>query len=155
MAPGWLAALGRALARHDFVASRYEFAKLNPPRVTQTRPESQSAGLNSYTYPPFLPHAGGGGLGVKAALHRAVGGFDETMPVLEDTDYCWRVQLAGTPLVYVPEAVVHVRSRRDLAGMFRQNLVFGEGNVAIYKQVSPAAGCRGWDRGPACCAGPS
>jgi glycosyltransferase involved in cell wall biosynthesis len=137
VAPGWLAALGWALARHDFVASRYEFAKLNPPRVARTRPESQSAGLNAYTYPPFLPHAGGGGLGVKAALHRAVGGFDETMPVLEDTDYCWRLQLAGTPLVYVPDALVHVRSRHDLGGMFRQNLVFGEGNVAIFKKYRP------------------
>jgi len=137
VAPEWLAALGRALARHDFVASRYEFAKLNPAWVTRARPESQGAGLNPYTYPPFLPHAGGGGLGVKAALHRAVGGFDETMPVLEDTDYCWRLQLAGTPLVFVPEAVVHVRSRGDLRGMFRQNLVFGAGNVAIYKKYRP------------------
>jgi glycosyltransferase involved in cell wall biosynthesis len=132
VAPGWLAAMAEALETHDFVASRYEFAKLNPPPVAGARPESQSAGLNPYTYPPFLPHAGGGGLGVKAVLHRAIGGFDEAMPVLEDTDYCWRLQLAGTPLVFVPDAVVHVRSRRDLAGIFRQNLAFGEGNVAIY-----------------------
>jgi glycosyltransferase involved in cell wall biosynthesis len=132
VAPGWLAALAAALADHDLVASRYEFTKLNPPWVHGARPESQSAGLNPYTYPPFLPHAGGGGLGVTAALHRSVGGFDEELRVLEDTDYCWRLQLAGTPLVFVPDAVVHVRSRSDLAGMFRQNLRFGDGNVAIY-----------------------
>lgn len=134
VAPGWLAAMAEALDRHDLVASRYEFARLNPPTVAGARPESQSEGLNAYTYPPFLAHAGGGGLGVKAALHRAVGGFDEAMRVLEDTDYCWRLQLAGTPLAFVPDAVVHVRSRGDLGGIFRQNLAFGEGNVAIYKK---------------------
>lgn len=134
VAPGWLAAMGEAVAEHSFVAARYEVAKLNPPWIAAARPHPQETGLNPYTYPPFLPHAGGGGLGVRKDLHEAVGGFDESLPALEDTDYCWRLQLAGTPLYYVPEAVVHIRYRPDLAGNFRQLLSFGEHNVLIYRR---------------------
>ncbi len=133
VAPGWVAALGTALASHDFVASRYEIERLNPPRIAASRGNPQAEGLNPYTYPPFLPHAGGGGLGVKRSLHRQVGGFDETMSVLEDTDYCWRIQLAGTPLVFAGDAVVHIRYRQSLDGIFRQTLAYGEHNVAIYR----------------------
>ena len=73
------------------------------PRWSPGRGNFQRDGLIPYTYPPFLPHAGGSSLGVKRALHEAIGGFDEDLPALEDTDYCWRIQLAGTPLVLVPE----------------------------------------------------
>ena len=132
VAPGWLDAMGRALAAHPFVASRFDLARLNPEWVQASRENPQGAGLNPYTYPPFLPHAGGSGLGVRRAAHAAVAGFAEDMPALEDTDYCWRLQLAGVPLVFVPDAVVHVRLRHDLAGIFRQALVYGEHNVRIY-----------------------
>ncbi len=132
VAPGWLAAMGRALAEHEFVASRYDTGPLNPAWVRQVHANPQRDGLNPYTYPPFLPHAGGGGLGVRAELHRAVGGFDESMPALEDTDYCWRIQLAGHAFHFVPEAVVRIRFRDTLAGLYRQSLSFGEHNVRIY-----------------------
>ena len=137
VASGWAQALAQALDRHPFVASRFDLARLNPPWVLASRENPQERGLNPYTYPPYLDHAGGSGLGVRRAVHEAVGGFDESMPVLEDTDYCWRIQRAGTPLVFVPEAVVHVRLRHDLGGVFRQALSYGEHNVAIYKKYLP------------------
>jgi GT2 family glycosyltransferase len=133
-APGWLAAMGRALREHDFVACRYDQARLNPEWLCASRETPQGAGLNPYVYPPYLPHAGGSSLGVKRAVHQAVGGFDESMPALEDTDYCWRIQLAGTPLVFVPDALVHIRMRTDLGGIFRQALFHSEWNVAIYRR---------------------
>lgn len=134
VAPGWLAAMGRALTEHDFVASRYEIARLNPPWVAQSRSHAQEEGLNPYTYPDFLPHAGGGGLGVKRRLHQQIGGFDESLPALEDTDYCWRLQLAGTPLVFAGDAVVHIRYRHHLGGLFRQLVQYGVYNVLLYKR---------------------
>ncbi len=135
--PGWVGALASALDEHGFVASRFDLAGLNSPWVLESRDNPQERGLNPYTYPPYLDHAGGSGLGVLRAIHEAVGGFDETMPALEDTDYCWRIQRAGTPLVFVPDAVVQVRLRHDLGGMFRQALSYGEHNVAIYKKYRP------------------
>jgi glycosyltransferase involved in cell wall biosynthesis len=147
---GWLAALDAALDRHELVACRYETSRLNPPETR--RPHPQEHGLNPYTHPPFLPHAGGGGLGIRRSLHEAVGGFDEDLPALEDTDYCWRVQLRGTPLVFAGDAVVHIRFRGGLGGNFRQLYRYGRYNVLIYTRyrahgmprLSPIPGLLRW-----------
>jgi glycosyltransferase involved in cell wall biosynthesis len=92
---GWLAAISRALDAHPFVASRHEVARLNAPEVLESRQSGQLQGLQHYSYPPFLPHSGGCGLGVQRWLHERIGGFDPEFLHLEDTDYCWRAQLAG------------------------------------------------------------
>ncbi len=150
VAPGWLAAMGRALAGHGFVACRYDNEKLNPTWVQRTHLNPQKDGLTAYSYPDYLPHAGGGGLGVRREVHEAVGGFDESMPALEDTDYCWRIQRAGTPLTFVPDAVVYIRHRHDLGSVFRQGVSYGEHNVLIYKKYRPLGMPRlGWMPGAA------
>lgn len=134
VAPGWLEGMGRALAVHDFVACRYDNEKLNPVWVQRTHLNPQKDGLTAYDYPPFLPHAGGGGLGVRRSVHEAVGGFDESMPALEDTDYCWRIQLAGHGFHFAPEAVVYIRHRHDPGSIYRQGVSYGLHNVLIYKK---------------------
>jgi len=142
---GWLTAMGRALTEHGLVAARYDAERLNPPAVAASRENPQRDGLIPYTYPPFLPHAGGSSLGVRAALHRAVGGFDEDLPALEDTDYCWRIQLAGTELVSVPDAVVHIRYRAGTWALVRQSYRFGIYNVLMCRRYR----VRGMGRLPA------
>ena len=137
VAPGWLAAMARALAEHEFVACRYDNEKLNPPEVQRTHLNPQRDGLTTYSYPPFLPHAGGGGLGVRKSVHQEVGGFDESLPALEDTDYCWRIQLAGHGFAFVPDAAVYIRHRHDLGGVFRQGMSYGKHNVMIYAKYRP------------------
>jgi glycosyltransferase involved in cell wall biosynthesis len=137
VAPGWVAAIGEALGRYDFVASRFDVEKLNPPQWRAGRGTPQRDGLQRYWYPPFLPHAGGCGLGIKRALHEAIGGYDESWPVLEDTDYCFRVQLSGTPLHFVPEAVVHIRFPQTRRGVYRQAYTWGQHNVRLYKRYRP------------------
>jgi GT2 family glycosyltransferase len=134
VAPGWVAAMAAALARYGLVASRYDAARLNPPAVRDLHATPQTEELPRYDYPPFLPHAGGGGLGVRRELHERVGGFDESMPALEDTDYCWRLQLAGVEMGFARDALVHVRYRPTLAGNFRQAFSYGEHNVRIYRR---------------------
>lgn len=134
VAPGWLEGMGRALADHDFVACRYDNEKLNPVWVQRTHLNPQKDGLTAYDYPPFLPHAGGGGLGVRRSVHEAVGGFDASMPALEDTDYCWRIQLAGHGFHFAPEAVVYIRHRHDPGSIYRQGVSYGLHNVLIYKK---------------------
>lgn len=129
---GWLAAMARALEEHDFVAARYDAVLLNPEPVVRARANPQEHDVIPYTYPPFLPHAGGSSLGVKRWLHEAVDGFDEELPALEDTDYCWRIQLRGTPLSLAPGAVVHIRYRAEAGGLFRQSFTFGVYNVLLY-----------------------
>jgi GT2 family glycosyltransferase len=145
VAPGWLEAMGRALASHDFVACRYDNEALNPAWVQRTHLNPQKDGVTRYDYPPFLPHAGGGGLGVRRSVHEEVGGFDESMPALEDTDYCWRIQLAGHELAFAPDAVVRIRHRHDPGSIFRQGVSYGRHNVLIYRKYRPLGMPRlGW-----------
>lgn len=148
VAPGWLAALGRILEDREFVACRYDNEKLNPEWVRRTHLNPQKDGLTAYDYPDFLPHAGGGGLAVRRHVHEAVGGFDESMPALEDTDYCWRIQLAGYGFTFAPDAVVSIRHKHGLGGIFRQGMSYGKHNVLIYKKYRPLGMPRlGWTPG--------
>ncbi|MDA8105738.1 MAG: glycosyltransferase [Nitrospiraceae bacterium] len=137
VAPGWVAAMGRALSQHEFVACRMDIEKLNSLWVRKTHRNPQSDGIQQYTYPRYLPHAGGSTIGVKRRLHEEVGGFDETMIRLQDTDYCWRIQLKGVALHFVPDAVIHVRFRTDLRGIFRQARGCGEYNAKICSKYRP------------------
>lgn len=132
--PGWLAAIGSALSEHDFVASRLDIEKLNPPWIAARLRNPQAAGLQRVAYPPFLCHAGGSGLGIKRALHRRVGGFDVSLPRLQDTDYCFRVQLLGTVLHFAADAVVHVRYSSNSALLFRQARLWAQYNELMYKR---------------------
>jgi glycosyltransferase involved in cell wall biosynthesis len=133
--PGWLRAMGEALSEHDFVACRMDFKKLNPPwleEITQDH-EQQRDGFLKAWFPPYLPHAGGGSLGVKKFLHDAVGGFDESLPYNHDTDYCFKIQLKGTELRFVRDAVMHVRCRDTLSGLFHQARHWAEYTALLYK----------------------
>ncbi len=131
VAPGWVAAMGEALCRHEFVAGRFETAKLNPEWM---HGHEQEHGLQTIWYPPWLPHAGGGNMGFTRALFDAVGGFDEEMVHLQDTEFCFRVQKLGHSLHFVPDAVLHVRRRDSLLGHYRQSRNYAEYNVIIAKR---------------------
>jgi glycosyltransferase involved in cell wall biosynthesis len=132
--PGWLAAMGRALQEHDFVANRMDFEKLNPFFAAAGMRSPQGSDVQKIGYPPYLAHAGGCGLGVKRALHEAVGGFDESLRLLEDSDYCFRLQIVGVELHFVPDAVMHIRLSSDLRALFNQQRRWAEFNVLMYKR---------------------
>ncbi len=129
---GWLAAMAWALEQHDLVGCRFDVSKLNPPWAAQINP--QVKGLQRLWYPPYLPHTGAGGTGVKRHLHDAIGGFNEAILRLSDTDYCLRLQMQGAELHFVPDAVVHVRNRTSLKGIYQQSRGFAEHNILLAKQ---------------------
>ena len=131
---GWVAAMGTALTQHHFVACRIDDEKLNPPEIRRMRGNNQRDGIQPYRYPPYLPHAGGGTLGVKRVLCDAVGGFDEALPYLHDTDFGWKLQRMGIELHFVPDAVLHIRYRETLRSLYRQAGNYGEYNVMLYKR---------------------
>lgn len=138
VAEGWVAAMGRALSQYDFVACCIDGEKLNESWTARYRAvHPQSRGLLEYKYPDYLPHAAGSGLGIRRDIHQAQGGFDETLLCLEDTDYCWRLQLAGIKLHFVPEAVIYYRFRHSVEGLYQQACRWGEYNVFLYKKYRP------------------
>ena len=133
VADGWIDGLVSELHDHEAAASRHEIERLNGQQSRRLHGDpAQQHGLSSYTNPPFLDHAGGCGLGVRRDVFEALGGFEESYVALEDTDFCWRLQLAGHRLVFAPDAVVHVRFPSTLAGAFRQAARYGRYNVYIY-----------------------
>ena len=134
---GWVAAMGSALSHYNFVACRIDIKKLNEMWIQKSHGHPQEFGLNVYRYPPYLPHGGGGTIGVKKILYQTIGGFDESLPYLHDTDFCWRLQRSGTKLHFVPDAVMHVRYRDNLRGLYRQAQSYGEYNVLLYKRYRP------------------
>ncbi|WP_285596790.1 glycosyltransferase family A protein [Kineosporia sp. NBRC 101731] len=137
--PTWLEALGAALAENTFIAGRFEPCKLNSARAYRSRPLQQSSGLQESPFGPDLPHAGAGNMAVRRDVFEAVGGFDAEVETLEDTDLCWRIQLAGSPLVFVPQAIVHVRLRSSATSVWRQGRAYGRAAALLetrYGKVS-------------------
>ena len=134
VAPGWVAAMGQALAKYEVVACRLEAGKLNPPWVSAARRAPQSDGLQKFRRLPHFVHAGAGTLGVRRAVHEAVGGFDESMLFVSDTDYCFRIQLAKTEIHFVPDALIHLRYRDSLTSLYRQGRRWETYNVFLYKK---------------------
>ncbi|MDP9825966.1 glycosyltransferase family 2 protein [Kineosporia succinea] len=131
VAEDWLSTMTAALARNPFVAGRFESRKLNSERVWRSRPLQQDTGLQESPFGPGLPHAGAGNMGIKRDVFLAVGGFDQAVGTLEDTDLCWRVQLSGTALIFAPDVNVHVRLRSSFRKMWRQGLNYGHASALL------------------------
>ena len=76
--------------------------------------------------------------GLRSPGHRWVGG---------DAELCWRAQLAGHTLAFVPDAVVHYRYRDTTLGAVRQQFEWGQADPRLYCDFR-AAGCprRPWLR---------
>lgn len=134
VAPGWLSVMGEAVSKYHFVACRIDVYKLSPLWVASIRNHAQASGLQTKGAPPALCHAGGGTIAVKRRLHDEVGGFDESFVRHQDTDYCWKIQLTGAQLHFVPDTVVHVRQRETLMENYRQAFGWGEYRVLLYRK---------------------
>jgi glycosyltransferase involved in cell wall biosynthesis len=131
---GWLTAIGGALQAHDFVVSRMDVDKLNPPWLALTLNNVQGKEIRRAYYPPYLGHAGSSGMGVKKSLHDRVGGFDEALREREDTDYCFRIQLLGHELHFVAEATIHIRYNENPEVLFHQARRWGSYQALMYKR---------------------
>lgn len=134
VAQGWVKAIAGGIEKHGLVASRFDLTRLNRPWVARTFRSPQENDVQSYKNPPFLPHAGGSGLGIKKQFHDRVGGFDADMRCLEDTDYCWRLQMKGIALHFAADAVVHVRYRPRYHAIVAQSRAWGKANVLLYRK---------------------
>ena len=139
----WVRAMGTALENYDFVTGPIESKMLNAHWRIQHSSYPEHAPY-VHKHPPYLAHAPATNLGIKRALHQSIGGFDESFTFAwEDSDYAFRLQLAGTKLHFVPDAIVHYRLREDFASIYRQARAYGKGNVAFYKKYEPMASIHG------------
>lgn len=114
VAETWVEAMYQVLLMHRFVASRFDHYRFNGLNTGVQVQHLQNI------RPHFLSHAGGCGIGVRAAIHHAVGGFDEEIGLLEDMEYCFKVQVSGPVLFYAEDAVIHIRHRAVSGDKFQQ-----------------------------------
>jgi glycosyltransferase involved in cell wall biosynthesis len=123
IADDWIAQMLSSLREAPFVASRIEHRRLNPHFPEEFR------AAEGMMYPtsrmPQYPMVGSGHMGVHKTAFEEIGGFDESMSTAEDLDLSWRLQLAGHRLIGNPNAVVHVRHRPTLRGVYRQAYGWG------------------------------
>lgn len=134
--PGWVAAMAAAVD-DDQLAGGLILART---RDGAPRHDTFGPGLIAT---PYLPHVGNCNCAISRETFFAVGGYDESLPRygFEDVDLSWRVQEAGHPIVFVPDAVV----RFTLSGTgtaLRKRLQLGEGRVLMahrYPLYDPVA----------------
>ncbi len=76
----------------------------------------------------------GANCGVRRTVFDTVGLFDESFPFGGDeTEFFWRAQVAGYPLVEVERARVRYSSRPTARGEITQRFKYGRSNARLYK----------------------
>lgn len=136
VATGWIAALCRALASHDFVCGPLEYEKLNPGWAVRARggPDQVTGPLRIAGGPPW-PFGLGANLGVRRRAHDDIGGYDEAFTYGgEDLDYAWRLAEQGVDLHWEPAAVLHYRNRLDLKGIYRQARAYSAAHMRLQER---------------------
>lgn len=111
VATGWISAMVTGLDSSDAVGGRIENDRLNRerPAYLPRHPDGLPVVAG------FLPRALTANLGVWRTVFETVGGFNTEYDYgSDDTEFSWRLQLAGFRLTYAPAAVVHYRHRSTL-----------------------------------------
>ncbi|MDB5891725.1 MAG: putative b-glycosyltransferase, Glycosyltransferase Family 2 [Polaromonas sp.] len=126
VAPGWLSAMGEALAEHPFVNGRLDHRKLNPAWLHPVDGEGyQSEGIFRITCPPHLLTATGCAFGLQRSMYEKLGPLSVDFPIVHDAEYCFRAQLAGYALHFEPRALIHYREKSDYRARFYQGRNWG------------------------------
>lgn len=134
VADGWVEAMRIALAASDAVGGAIENDRLNPgPALVGRHPAGLPVAAG------FLPRAITANLGVRAEVWHRLGGLAEEYGYgAEDTEFCWRLQLAGYALTYAPDAVVHYRVRTTFRGASRKAYLHGVARARLFRDYRAA-----------------
>jgi len=136
VAPDYVTAMTRALHDDPVVAARLDHATLDEPWM-----DGVGSAVQDHALQPgfgFLPFGAGCSLGFRREVLEAVGGFREDATYCEDVDLCWRAHLAGFPLQFAPDAVVHYQSRPNLRAMFRQHRQYAAAQAYLFRHYRAA-----------------
>lgn len=78
-----------------------------------------------------------GNLSVRIDALRRFGGFDEGMPVSEDSDLCWRLMHAGEAVAYAPHVRVAHFHHSTLRAMLRRLFEYGASQPMLARKYFP------------------
>lgn len=129
--PGWLSACVRALEQSEAAGGVFDSWSLNgrpppSPLVFAVPPAMRQFG--------FLQAGLSSNLAVRRQPFEEVGGFAEDLTVGEDTDLCWRLQLAGYRFVVAEDAVVARRDRSGFKEVLARFIAYGRCGPALYRR---------------------
>ena len=127
VAAGWLTACDTALAEADVVAGATDITTLADP------PEEPTRYFSAEMF-GFLPAGLGANLAARRDAFLRLGGFDESMRVGEDIDFCWRSQLAGLRYAEAPDALVVKRVPITTDEILRKTFLYGRSDAALYRR---------------------
>jgi glycosyltransferase involved in cell wall biosynthesis len=82
----------------------------------------------------FLAYALGTNFAVRRSCLERAHGFDEGVPPAQDVDLSWRLQLGGTELVFVRDAVLAKRERRGVCNVVKQYYKYGLCDPILYRR---------------------
>ena len=91
---------------------------------------------DSHLSHPFMPRAVAANLLVRRAAFEQVGGFFEGVRAAEDTDFSWRLQLAGWELQGRPQAAVTHRYRTTVRALRRQWRGYAAGRAWLARRYA-------------------
>ncbi|HEV7525484.1 MAG TPA: glycosyltransferase [Acidimicrobiia bacterium] len=132
VADGYVEAMAAALGAHPVVAARLDHSTFGPSWTAGVGTAVQTdALLDGFG---FLPFGMGCSLGFRREAFESLGGFREEATYCEDVDICWRAQLLGNEIAFVPDAVVHYRPRATEREMYRQHRNFGHARAFLYRE---------------------
>ncbi|WP_162457674.1 glycosyltransferase family 2 protein [Actinotalea caeni] len=129
VADDWVETMHAALEVDELVTGSLEGELLNAAHRASVSWTSEA--VYAMPFMPRLRGASTNNLGVRRAVFEKVGGFHEDLRTSEDTDLCWRIQLAGHRLVEHPEIVLHVRKRDGVRAAFWQGYHYGVGDELL------------------------
>ena len=133
--PDWLAQLLRVRAERPgaIIAGAHRHYRLNDADVLDAytiderfrSPRSADSPepliAEQHPFSGYLPSAQGNNFAIDRTAYLAFDGMDSSYPGgSEETDFVWRVQESGIPLVAAPNAIVHYRLRSTPRAVFRQ-----------------------------------
>lgn len=125
---GWVAAMSRAVTEDELVGGRFYTVD------TAGHPVTVGFG-DGLIATPYLPHVGNSNCALARSTFNAVGGYDESLPRygFEDVDLSWRVQEAGYPIAYAPDAEIRFTVSGDAASV-KKKFLLGKGRVLMARR---------------------
>ena len=125
--------MSEALREHALVTGPIELSRLNLAPIYAWQ------GITEWGHLPrwldFLPQAFGCNLAARREVFDKTGGFRD-LSTGQDLDFVWRAQLAGFPLSFAPDSLVHRRIPASFLDYSRRQFWYAKGEPLLFRNFS-------------------
>lgn len=128
----WVSSMLKSLGNYDLVGGPLIYSgEKNSSMQLVSFQESQKKLVTKFD---FLPFANSSNMGIKRDCFISLGGFNESFTTGEDTEICWRAQLAGFTLGFDESAHVFYRLRQSFKGAYSQFQSYARGDMRLVQE---------------------